>query len=97
MNERPVRAPRADSREIAELKQLKISNPELIAAKLCGRWRNGVPLALSPSTPDTELPFEKYNAFDYAPTAEVPDAYDDLAVTVVVEVADRGRAVDRGR
>ena len=25
---------------------------ELLAAKLCGRWRNGVPLALSPDTPD---------------------------------------------
>ena len=25
---------------------------EVLAAKLCGRWRNGVPLALSPDTPD---------------------------------------------
>ena len=50
---------------------------ELIAAKLCGRWRNGVPLALSPNTPDPELPLEKYNSFDYKPTADVPDAYDD--------------------
>ena len=25
-------------------------DPELLAAKLCGRWRNGVPLALSPDT-----------------------------------------------
>lgn len=52
-------------------------DPELIAAKLCGRWRNGVPLALSPTTADPDLSFEKYNAFDYAPTDEVPDAYDD--------------------
>jgi hypothetical protein len=28
---------------------------ELIAAKLCGRWRNGIPLALSPESPDLEL------------------------------------------
>ena len=25
-------------------------DPELLAAKICGRWRNGVPLALSPET-----------------------------------------------
>jgi deferrochelatase/peroxidase EfeB len=50
---------------------------ELIAAKLCGRWRNGVPLALSPHAADPDLPLEKYNAFDYTPTAQVPDAYDD--------------------
>ena len=50
---------------------------ELIAAKLCGRWRNGVPLALSPETPDPTLPVEKYNSFDYTPTEALPDAYDD--------------------
>jgi FdhE protein len=32
VNERPVRAPRADSREVAELKQLKVSSPELVSA-----------------------------------------------------------------
>ena len=30
-------------------------DPELLAAKICGRWRNGVPLVLSP---DTETPPE---------------------------------------
>ena len=30
-------------------------DPELLAAKMCGRWRNGVPLALSP---DTDSPRE---------------------------------------
>ncbi|HEX5474003.1 MAG TPA: hypothetical protein VFX12_05005 [Vicinamibacterales bacterium] len=50
---------------------------ELIAAKLVGRWRSGVPLALSPHAPDPDLPLEQYNAFDYAPTPEVPGAYDD--------------------
>ena len=30
-------------------------DPELLAAKLCGRWRNGMPLMLSP---DTDAPQE---------------------------------------
>jgi deferrochelatase/peroxidase EfeB len=40
---------------------------ELIAAKLCGRWRNGVPLVLSPDTdtPDPPIPPEAFNDFDY--------------------------------
>lgn len=50
---------------------------ELIAAKLCGRWRNGVPLSLSPSTPGEEVPLEKRNVFDYVPSSNVPDAFDD--------------------
>jgi deferrochelatase/peroxidase EfeB len=50
---------------------------ELIAAKMCGRWRNGVPLAISPTDPNVDLPLEKYNSFDYTPTASVPDAFDD--------------------
>jgi Dyp-type peroxidase family len=50
---------------------------ELIAAKLCGRWRNGVPLSLSPETPNANLASERYNIFDYLPTDAVPDAYDD--------------------
>ncbi|MQA30191.1 MAG: peroxidase [Luteitalea sp.] len=52
-------------------------DPELVAAKICGRWRNGVPLALAPDTPDVDLPLDKYNSFDYVPTPEVPDAHDD--------------------
>jgi deferrochelatase/peroxidase EfeB len=40
---------------------------ELIAAKLCGRWRNGTPLALSPDTdtPDPPIAAEAMNDFDY--------------------------------
>lgn len=40
---------------------------ELLAAKLCGRWRNGVPLVLSPDTdtPDPPIPPEALNDFDY--------------------------------
>ncbi len=54
-------------------------DPELVAAKVCGRWRNGVPLALSPDTdaPDPPIPLERMNAFDYAPTPARPDVYDD--------------------
>jgi deferrochelatase/peroxidase EfeB len=41
--------------------------PELLAAKLCGRWRNGVPLALSPDTdsPPGGIPVEQMNNYEY--------------------------------
>lgn len=50
---------------------------ELIAAKLCGRWRNGVPLSLSPNFADERIPLEKRNSFDYMPSDSMPDAVDD--------------------
>ena len=42
-------------------------DPELLAAKMCGRWRNGVPLALSPETdePDGGISLEQLNDFEY--------------------------------
>jgi deferrochelatase/peroxidase EfeB len=42
-------------------------DPELLAAKLCGRWRNGVPLALSPDTdsPPGGIPPEQLNNYEY--------------------------------
>jgi deferrochelatase/peroxidase EfeB len=42
-------------------------DPELLAAKICGRWRNGVPLALSPDTdsPPGGISPEQLNNFDY--------------------------------
>jgi deferrochelatase/peroxidase EfeB len=42
-------------------------DPELLAAKMCGRWRNGVPLALSPETdrPSDGIPTEQLNNFEY--------------------------------
>jgi deferrochelatase/peroxidase EfeB len=42
-------------------------NPELLAAKMCGRWRNGVPLALSPDTdsPPGGISPEELNNFEY--------------------------------
>jgi deferrochelatase/peroxidase EfeB len=42
-------------------------DPELLAAKMCGRWRNGVPLLLSPDTdsPPGGIAPEQLNDFDY--------------------------------
>ncbi len=42
-------------------------DPELLAAKICGRWRNGVPLTLSPDTdsPDGGMTAEQLNDFEY--------------------------------
>jgi deferrochelatase/peroxidase EfeB len=42
-------------------------DPELLAAKLCGRWRNGVPLALSPETdaPPGGISADQLNNFGY--------------------------------
>jgi deferrochelatase/peroxidase EfeB len=42
-------------------------DPELLAAKICGRWRNGVPLALSADTdsPAGGLTPEQLNNFEY--------------------------------
>lgn len=42
---------------------------EMLAAKVCGRWRTGVPLVLSPDTgtPDPPLPPEQINDYTYVP------------------------------
>jgi deferrochelatase/peroxidase EfeB len=42
-------------------------DPELLAAKMCGRWRNGVPLELSPDTdsPPGGIAPDQLNNFDY--------------------------------
>jgi deferrochelatase/peroxidase EfeB len=42
-------------------------DPELLAAKICGRWRNGVPLALSPDTdsPPGGISLEQLNDYEY--------------------------------
>ena len=56
-------------------------DPELVAAKMMGRWRSGVPLVLSPETPHPSpaLAPGQINAFDYAPSAAHPAYYDDQA------------------
>ena len=55
-------------------------DPELIAAKLVGRWRNGVPLTLSPAAARADPPIRKnqLNNFDYAPAPGHPTFYDDV-------------------
>jgi len=42
-------------------------DPELLAAKICGRWRNGVPLALSPDTdsPQGGIAPDQMNNYEY--------------------------------
>jgi deferrochelatase/peroxidase EfeB len=52
---------------------------EMVAAKLLGRWRNGVPLTLSPdaSEPAPPLSEERLNDFDYGPSKEYRAFYDD--------------------
>jgi deferrochelatase/peroxidase EfeB len=60
-------------------KQFKL-DPELVAAKLMGRWRNGVPLTLSPDVaePDPPLAGAALNDFDYAPAPGHNTFYDDF-------------------
>ena len=47
---------------------------EIVAAQMCGRWRNGTPLALSPDTrePKPEIPLEQFNNFDYPAVSSCP-------------------------
>jgi deferrochelatase/peroxidase EfeB len=54
-------------------------DPELVAAKLLGRWRNGVPLVLSPDTPHPATPVKpkRINKYDYAPGPDHPAYFDD--------------------
>jgi deferrochelatase/peroxidase EfeB len=55
-------------------------DPELVAAKLLGRWRNGVPLTLSPGSAEAEPPVSEaeLNDFDYAPGPGHTTFYDDF-------------------
>lgn len=41
---------------------------ETLAAKVCGRWRNGNPLELSPDEPGSVLPRTQLNDFNYVDT-----------------------------
>jgi deferrochelatase/peroxidase EfeB len=52
---------------------------ELLAAKLLGRWRGGVPLTLSPYSAQGYPPIgdKRLNEFDYAPPPGHPTYYDD--------------------
>jgi hypothetical protein len=49
-------------------------DPEMLAAKVCGRWRNGNPLELMPTDPGTELlPDDQVNNFTYCSTDPATD------------------------
>lgn len=52
---------------------------EKLAAQICGRWRDGAPLALYPDKPEQfkNIPPEKINGFDYVPSEYYPHAADD--------------------
>jgi deferrochelatase/peroxidase EfeB len=69
----------AFDRALKEAPQKYGISGEKLAAKMCGRWRNGVPLALSPDTdtPTDPIPVEKINSFDYVPTSNYPQTYND--------------------
>lgn len=43
-------------------------SPELLAAKVCGRWRNGNPLTLDPDAPGEPRPDASINKFSYNKT-----------------------------
>jgi deferrochelatase/peroxidase EfeB len=45
-------------------------DPEMLAAKVCGRWRNGNPLVLAPDAPGEPLPVAQLNDFTYVNTAD---------------------------
>jgi len=40
-------------------------DPEMLAAKVCGRWRNGNPLVLAPDAEGAEMPLSQLNDFTY--------------------------------
>lgn len=52
---------------------------EMMAAKFCGRWRNGNPLVLSPDAPGPVLPNARLNHFGYVDTAN-PEHDDTLGL-----------------
>src|SRR5262245_25469620 len=47
--------------------------PEMLAAKICGRWRNGNPLELMPDAPGTTLPMNQLNDFTYVSSDPAAD------------------------
>lgn len=46
-------------------------DPEMLAAKVCGRWRNGNPLELMPDAPGEPLPMSEINNFTYVDPDDV--------------------------
>ena len=57
--------------------QKDIIDPELLAAKFCGRWRSGTPLALAPEQ-DVPMPAKHLNNYNYLkPEPGAPNEKDD--------------------
>lgn len=48
-------------------------DPEMLAAKVCGRWRNGNPLELAPDAQGPEMPLSQLNDFTYVSTNAAKD------------------------
>ncbi|NHZ87774.1 peroxidase [Massilia sp. CCM 8733] len=48
-------------------------DPEMLAAKLMGRWRNGNPLTLAPTAQGTPLPDAELNKFDFVSSDAAKD------------------------
>ncbi len=48
-------------------------DPEMLAAKVCGRWRNGNPLELMPDAAGTTLPLNQLNDFTYVSAEAAKD------------------------
>jgi deferrochelatase/peroxidase EfeB len=55
--------------DVMEIKGRHAALRELVAANLCGRWRDGTPMALSPNAPDPSV--DKAN-FDYVGASRCP-------------------------
>ena len=58
----------AEFRQFLRANATDPQDEELLAAKLCGRWRSGAPLALSPDADDPSLASDpqRRNSFDYS-------------------------------
>ena len=56
-----------------EAKRLGVK-PDMLRAKMVGRWTDGTPLSLAPNSPGSP---GAVNAFDYGPTWEFPNQVDD--------------------
>jgi len=56
-----------------------LESRELLAARMVGRWRNGISLAVSPTKPylTNAVSAADLNDFDYVPTADHPQMPDD--------------------
>jgi cytochrome P450/deferrochelatase/peroxidase EfeB len=64
-------------RLLADVARRHALDPDLVAAKLMGRWPGGAPLSLYPHKDPGPLAPEQLNRFDYAPTDNHPATHDD--------------------